>query len=165
MPTPPPPALVHRSPIPHPHPFYTGWNLTDDMTMGSLNKPAVRLLPNVLQAGVVYQFQLCCATTADPPETACGTTRVAVAGKLSVGKYVCPAPQPVEGTSDSSPSAEGESFRANEPPPPLFFEVPCQRHEMPWATSFFGPGSDTLPPPLFFVGVAGTHEGVIWELT
>ena len=62
------------------------------MTMGTLNKPAVRLLPNILQAGIVYKFQLCCSTSTDPVETACGTTSVGVAGKLSVGKYVCPAP-------------------------------------------------------------------------
>ena len=86
------PPLVHRSP-----PFCTGWDLTDDMTMGTLNKPAVRLLPNILQAGIVYKFQLCCSTSTDPVETACGTTSVGVAGKLAVGKYVCPAPSSARG--------------------------------------------------------------------
>ena len=52
--------------------------------MGSLNKPADHLLPNVLQPGIVHQFQLCCSTTGDPPESACGTTSVGVAPKLSV---------------------------------------------------------------------------------
>ena len=129
------------------------------MTLGSLNKPAVRLLPHVLQPGVVYQFRLCCSTAADPPERACGTTSVGVAPRLSVGTYAhlaLFAPLPGSCGKCHGPSAAPAVQRAVLSPE---VHVPPQGQSFAQQLSIScGGGGGLTPPPSDPDFIVGKNE-------
>ena len=67
------------------------WTLSSAMTLGSINLPAVRLAPGILQPGEIYTFQLCANSSKEDGtlEYACANTQLDIAPKAVIGSFVC----------------------------------------------------------------------------
>ena len=112
-----------------------GFTLTDAMTLGSLNQPAVRLRPGMLVPGLTYEFQLCANATQvqdGSDEYACGQAQVIVAKRASIGRFACTTAsgstsgQELNHTFGLQVAFLTEEGRAPPPPPEVAFRIPPQ---------------------------------------